>query len=89
MVKPSPPAIVNLFVAYCLLKRFLWFIYLFVLLMFQQFYSHGSDLINLWSLQHKIDWMSLLVLVILPTIFVFLILDRLGKRKELPDEERK
>jgi hypothetical protein len=70
---------INLFVAYCLLKRFRWFIFFFPLLMIQQFYSHGSDLLNMWHAQHKIDWMSLLVLLILPTIFIFLLLDRAGK----------
>jgi hypothetical protein len=71
--------VINLFVAYCLIKRFRWFIFVFVLLMIQQFCSHGSDLLNLWHSQHVIDWMSLLVLLILPTIFVFLLLDRSGK----------
>jgi hypothetical protein len=71
--------VINLFVAFCLLKRFRWFIFLFVILMIQQLYSHGSDLVNFWNTQHKIDWLSLMVLFILPVIFVFLLLDRLGK----------
>jgi len=71
--------VINLLVAYGLLKRPAYFIYLFILLMLQQFYSHGSDLVNLWNLQHKLDWMSLLVFIILPVIFVFLLLDKLGK----------
>jgi hypothetical protein len=56
-----------------------YFIYLFFLLMLQQFYSHGSDMIKLWNLQQKVDWMSLLVFIILPVIFVFLVLDKQGK----------
>jgi hypothetical protein len=71
--------VINLLVAYGLLKRPPYFIYLFILLMIQQFYSHGSDLVNLWNQQHKLDWMSLLVFIILPVIFVFLLLDKLGK----------
>ena len=71
--------VICLFVAFCLWKRFQWFIYVFFLLMIQQFYSHGSDLISLWQTQHKIDWISVVVLLILPTIFVFLLLDKLGK----------
>ena len=70
---------INLFVAYFLLRRPRWFIYLFVLLMLQQLYSHGSDLIDLWNAQHKVDWLSLAVLLMLPAIFIFLLLDRLGK----------
>jgi len=79
---------INLFVAYCLTQRFPWFIYLFILLMIQQFYSHGSDLINLWHTQHKIDWMSFFVLLILPVIFVFLILDRSGKLNTTHGEKK-
>ncbi len=47
--------------------------------MLQQFYSPGIDLIHLWKLQHKVDWMSLGVLLIMPAIFVFLLLEMLGK----------
>ena len=71
--------VINLLVSYGLLKRPAYFIYLFILLMLQQFYSHGSDMINLWNLQHKVDWMSLLVIIMLPVILVFLFLDRQGK----------
>jgi uncharacterized membrane protein YphA (DoxX/SURF4 family) len=78
--------VINLLVAYGLLKRPSYFLYLFILLMIQQFYSHGSDLVNLWNIQHKIDWMSLLVIVIFPVILIFLILDKRGKLKTLPDE---
>ena len=79
--------VINLLVAYGLLKRPSYFLYVFVLLMIQQFYSHGSDLVNLWNIQHKIDWMSLLVIVILPVILIFLILDKLDKIKGLPYEK--
>jgi hypothetical protein len=71
--------VINLLVAWGLLKRPAYFIYLFILLMLQQFYSHGSDLVNVWNLQHKVDWMSLLVFIILPVILVFLVLDKQGK----------
>lgn len=72
---------INLFVAWCLLKRPPWFIYLFAVLLIQQIYSHGSDFLTLWNAQHKIDWMSLGVVLIMPVIFVFLLLDKLGKIK--------
>jgi hypothetical protein len=73
--------VINSFVAWGLLKRPSYFIYLFILLMIQQIYSHGSDLINLWNDHHKLDWLSLLVIVILPVMLVFLIIDRKGKLK--------
>jgi hypothetical protein len=69
-------------VAFCLVHTFTWFIYFFFALMIQQFYSHGSDFLNLWQTQHKIDLMSLAVLLIMPTIFVFLLLARSGKLNE-------
>ena len=72
---------INLFGAYGVLKRPAYFLYFFAALLLQQFYSHGSDLIDMWDLQHKIDWISLSVLVVMPVIFVFLILDKLGKLK--------
>jgi O-antigen ligase len=73
--------VINIFTAYCLLKRPPWFIYLFVILMIQQLYSHGTDLVSLWNSNHRIDWMSLAVIVIMPGIFVFLLLDKIGKLK--------
>jgi len=69
---------INLFTAYGLLKRPSWFIYLFTVLVIQQFYSHGLDLLNRWNLHHKIDWISLAVLVIMPVIFAFLLADKTG-----------
>jgi hypothetical protein len=71
--------VINTFTGFCLLKRYRWFIFFFFLLMIQQIYSHGSDLISLWHAQHKIDWISLLVLLVMPAIFIFLLLDRHGK----------
>jgi hypothetical protein len=72
---------INLFAAWGLVKRPPWFILIFFFLMLQQLYSHGTDFINLWQLHHKIDWMSAMVLVMMPSIFVFLLLDKPGKVK--------
>ena len=66
---------VNGFIAYSLLKRPKYFIYVFAVLLLQQLYSHGGSFINLWLEQGKIDWISAGVLLLLPLIFVLLILD--------------
>lgn len=75
---------INLFTAWGLWKRPSLFIYFFAALMLQQLYSHGSDLINEWTLQNKIDYISILVLLLMPTIFVLLFLDKIGKLKKAP-----
>jgi hypothetical protein len=71
---------INAFTGYFLLKRPRWFIWFFILLMFQQLYSHGSDLINAWNSQHRIDWMSLMVILVMPAIYIFLLIDRTAKQ---------
>lgn len=57
---------INLFCVYGLLKRPRYFLYFFCVLIIQQYLSHGSQLINLWYMEHRIDWISLAVLVLLP-----------------------
>jgi len=69
----------SIFGIYGILVRPKYFVYLFGVLLVQQFYSHGSDFIAMWCEQHKIDWISLLVLIVLPIVFVFLILDAKNK----------
>jgi hypothetical protein len=47
----------------------------FFMLMLQQFYSHGRTLLNQWTTYGKIDWISLLVMILLPVVFFNLIVD--------------
>lgn len=69
----------NLLLAYGVYTRPKFFVYVFALLIIQQFISHGSDLVHLWKTQHKVDWISVSVFIYLPVVFIFLIRDRLGK----------
>lgn len=69
----------SIFGIYGILKRPKYFVFLFGILLLQQLYSHGGDLIHIWQTEHKVDWISLFVLLFLPTVFVFLILDRVKK----------
>jgi hypothetical protein len=73
-------ACVDLFCVYGLLKRPTYFVYFFFSLMVQQFYSHGGSLIQQWNENHMIDWISLLILIILPVFFINLILESRSRR---------
>jgi hypothetical protein len=67
---------INLFCVYGFLKRPKYFIYLLALLMVQQYYSHGTTLIQLWNEKKEIDWISVFDLLILPIALICLIKDR-------------
>jgi len=82
----SPPwrhaifIIVSLFCSYGLIKRPKYFVYFFGVLSVQQFYSHGTDFLNKWSDHHKVDWISLGVLIFIPIILYNLIVDARGNK---------
>jgi hypothetical protein len=67
--------VIDLFCVYGFLKRPRYFIYLYSILIIQQYYSHGQHLINLWNLEHKIHWISLAVLVLIPIGWICLLAD--------------
>jgi len=70
---------VDLFIVYGILKRPQYFIYIFMVFLMQQYYSHGSALVHLWKVQQRVDWISLLVIVYLPIVLAFLIVDMAKK----------
>ena len=67
---------INLFCTYGFLKRPKYFIYLFGMLLLQQFYSHGSYLICLWNAKRQIHWLSVIDLIMLPLALICLVEDR-------------
>jgi hypothetical protein len=71
---------INIISIYGLLKRPQWFTQFFFVLMVQQLYSHGRDLLWHWNHEHRIDWISSAVLIFMPVVFIFLLLE---KRKVL------
>ena len=71
---------INLFCVYGFLKRPKYFVYLFVLLLIQQYYSHGTDLVHLWNDQKQIDWISFFDLLILPIVLICLVEDSHAKQ---------
>lgn len=72
---------INLLLAICLYKRPAFFLPLFALLMLQQFYSHGTELITAWSAEHRVDWPSVLVLIFLPITLYALWVDYRSKKQ--------
>lgn len=67
--------VINLFVVYGVLKRPKYFVYIVAILVIQQYYSHGTYLVNLWIEKKQIHWISVFVLVLLPIVLLCLIED--------------
>lgn len=67
---------ISIICVYGLLKRPAWFILFFFVLLVQQLYSHGGDIIWHWRHGYHIDWISVAVLTFMPVVFVLLLLDR-------------
>jgi hypothetical protein len=55
--------LINMVCAAGFIKRPKYFIYVFSVLLIQQYYSHGSYLIRLWQEENKIHWISIGVLI--------------------------
>ena len=79
--------VVNSFCIYGFLKRPKYFIYFYIVLILQQFYSHGQHLIKLWELEHKIHWISFAVLVLMPIGLICLLVDY--KTNKIIENEKK
>jgi hypothetical protein len=73
---------INLFCAYGFLKRPRFFVYLFFLLLLQQIYSHGGNVITIWNQQHLISWVDVSVVLFMLFAFVLLVID---KKKDFRD----
>jgi hypothetical protein len=85
-INASPPWRHAIFVGVCLFcaygfeNRPRYFIYVFGALVVQQFFSHGSYLIGQWNDAHKIHWISVALLVVLPVIFFNLLAENRESR---------
>lgn len=64
---------IDVFCVYGLLRRPKYFVYLFGLFLLQQYYSHGSYLINMWTEKKQLHWISIFILLLLPIILMNLI----------------
>lgn len=68
---------------YGLLKRPRWFIWFFGIACLQQVYSHGSYATAVWKTQHMVDWISVLVVLAMPLLFLLLLWEQ-RLRKKVP-----
>ncbi|MFN8244551.1 MAG: hypothetical protein U0X40_10910 [Ferruginibacter sp.] len=75
---------VNTALFYGLLKRPDWFTWFFGLVTLQQLYSHGSSALAEWHTQHRVDWISVLVITGMPLLFFLLLRERRRLRKKVP-----
>jgi hypothetical protein len=71
---------INAICIYGLLKRPNWFIWFVAALTLQQWYSHGSYIIDLWQKQHIIHWISVADILLLPVLFILLRADKKNKQ---------
>jgi hypothetical protein len=85
-INASPPWRHTIFVGVCLFcaygfeKRPKNFIYVFGALAVQQFFSHGSYMIEQWNGAHDIHWISVALLLVLPVIFFNLLAENRESR---------
>jgi hypothetical protein len=67
-------------VAFLLLRRPDWFPYAFAALTIQQIYSHGAEAVTAWREMSMVDYVSLLIIVFMPSLLVLLVYDALLRK---------
>ena len=65
--------LVNIICIYGFIKRPKYFILFLSVLLIQQYYSHGIYMVNMWVIQKKIHWISVLNLLILTLALICLV----------------
>jgi len=76
--------VIGIACAYFFLVRPKYFLFLFIILFIQQYYSHGSSLIHQWTETHTVNWISIAVLLAFPCALILLLQDYKTKfRKSL------
>jgi hypothetical protein len=66
--------------AYLLLRRPEWFPYAFAVLTVQQIYSHGMEALTLWRASSAIDYVSLFIVLMMPSLLVLLVCDAVTRK---------
>lgn len=61
--------------AFLLLRRPDWFRYAFAVFTLQQIYSHGLQAWTAWRAASEVDYVSLVVIVLMPSLLALLICD--------------
>jgi hypothetical protein len=66
--------------AYLLLRRPEWFPYAFAVLTVQQIYSHGMEALTAWRVTAAIDYVSLFIILFMPSLLVLIVYDALIRK---------
>ncbi len=66
---------IDLFCGYGVLKRPKYFVYLAAVLLVQQYFSHGTYMVNMWIEKKQVHWISVFDLLLLPIVLICLIED--------------
>lgn len=65
--------IINVLGARLILSRPPWLILPFTVITLQQLYSHGTRAVVWWHMEHRVDWISLCVIILLPIALVLIV----------------
>jgi hypothetical protein len=71
---------IDLLFAWYILRRPRWFVWAFGLLTLETLWSHGSHAWRLWSTEGRPDWLSFVVLIVVPCTLALLMRDALDRR---------
>jgi hypothetical protein len=74
-------AVIDAMCAWGLLCRPRWFVVVFGALTAEAIWSHGKRAWILLEAEQRIDWISLLVVLLVPCVLVFLIKDAVDRRR--------
>jgi hypothetical protein len=72
--------VVDPITAYLLLRRPAWLSYAFGVLTVQQIYSHGLEALAAWRTMAVVDYVSLFIIVFMPSLFALIVYDALMRK---------
>jgi len=70
---------IDLSAAWLFLRRPAWFVWAYLVLTLQVFYSHGGSAWTSWQRDGRVRWLDLAALVAIPLALALLIADRDGR----------
>lgn len=73
--------LIDVFVAFAIWRRLPGLLFLVAILTAEQLYSHGSAAWYAWQEAHQIDVISWVVVIAMPLLLIFVVLDRASKHK--------
>lgn len=72
--------VINALSVWLILRRGRWSVLFFSLITVEQLFSHGTQTWNRWHIEHRIDWISIGVVIVLFLTVTLLLLDAKEKR---------